>query len=311
MRNADCGMRDREKNGSGIRTQGYGTLYMVSTPIGNLEDITLRALRVLKGVDLIAAESAGHSRGLCRHYGIKTRLTTYNQHNRKVRGPELVKQLKSGLDIALVTNAGVPAVSDPGVLLAAQALAEDIKVSPVPGPSSVTAALSVCGLRSDRFLFRGFLSSRPGKRRKELKGLAAETCTMVFFEAPHRIEAMLRDVAEILGDREMVLLREMTKLYEELIRGRVSEVLDRLKEDRIKGEFTLVVAGGEGARSARGLPEEVRERMEGLLRRNRVSMKDIATRISAETDLTYREVYRACLALKRGGPADRPEGQES
>jgi 16S rRNA (cytidine1402-2'-O)-methyltransferase len=220
-----------------------GTLYIVSTPIGNLEDITLRALKILKSVDLIAAENVKHSKGLCRHYGIETRLTSYHQHNRNIKGPELIRRLKSGLDIALVTNAGTPAVSDPGGWLINQVLEHNINVSPIPGPSAVMAALSVSGFRVDRFLFIGFLSNKPSRRRKELRNLISEPRTMVFFEAPHRIKAMLMDIKEILGDRQIVVLRELTKVYEEIKRGFVSSILEKLDEGKIRGEFTLVVAG--------------------------------------------------------------------
>lgn len=241
-------MKGQKKNTSEIQNpkskiQNYGTLYIVSTPIGNLEDITLRALKILKSVDLIAAENVKHSKGLCRHYGIKTRLTSYHQHNRNVKGPELIKRLLSGSDVALVTNAGTPAVSDPGGMLINQVLERNINVSPIPGPSAVIAALSVSGLRVDRFLFIGFLSNKPSRRRKELRNLISEPRTMVFFESPHRIKAMLMDIKEILGDRQIVVLRELTKVYEEIKRGSVSSVLDELEEGKIRGEFTLVVAG--------------------------------------------------------------------
>ena len=186
---------------------GPGTLYVVSTPIGNLEDITLRALRILKEVDLIAAESVEHTRALCRHFGIETRLTGYNQHNQGVKGPALIRKLQQGSSIALVTNAGTPGVSDPGVLLARQAAEGGIRISPVPGPSAVTAALSVSGMRGESFVFCGFLSSRAGKRRGELKELASEKRTLVFFEAPHRIEETLQDLQEVLGDRPMLLIQ--------------------------------------------------------------------------------------------------------
>jgi len=234
-------MKGQKTNNSEI--QNYGTLYIVSTPIGNLEDITLRALKILKSVDLIAAENVKHSKGLCRHYDIQTRLTSYHQHNRNTRGPELIRKLKSGFDIALVTNAGTPAVSDPGGLLINQVLEHNINVSPIPGPCAVVAALSVSGLRVDRFLFIGFLSNKPSRRRKELRNLISEPRTMVFFEGPHRIKAMLMDIKEILGDRQIVVLRELTKMYEEIKRGLVGSILEKLDESKIRGEFTLVVEG--------------------------------------------------------------------
>ncbi|MFC1869484.1 16S rRNA (cytidine(1402)-2'-O)-methyltransferase [Thermodesulfobacteriota bacterium] len=195
-------MKDKDKKRAESKNEKKGTLYVVSTPIGNLEDITLRALKVLKDVDMIAAENVRHTKGFCNHYGIKTRLTGYNQHNRKGRGPDLIERMKAGSDIALVTSAGTPAVSDPGAMLIHMAIEEDIRVSPVPGPSAAIAALSVCGLRVDRFLFLGFLSNRPSKRKKELKNLVDEHRTMLFFEAPHRVKSMLTDLYGVFGDHQ-------------------------------------------------------------------------------------------------------------
>lgn len=272
---------------------------MVSTPIGNLEDITLRALDILKNVDRIAAESMEHSKRLCQHYGIKTRLVSYHQHNQRRKGPELIRSLKSGLDVALVTNAGTPGVSDPGALLVSKALGEGIKVSPVPGPSAVTTALSVSGLRTDRFLFLGFLSHRSSKRRKELRSLVSEQRTMVFFEAPHRLKAMLVDLKEVLGDRQMVLMREMTKVYEEMIHGAVSGILKQLGPEKIKGEFTLVVTGKEKDGKEGLLDSETRREIERLLKKEDMGVKDIATQISEEKGLSYRTLYRECLSIKR------------
>ena len=279
----------------------YGTLYIVGTPIGNLEDITLRALRVLKEVDVIAAESVQHSRGLCSHYGIRTKLISYNQHNQKVKGAELISRLKSGESVALVTNAGTPGVSDPGVMLSSQALEENIRVSPVPGPSSVAAALSISGLRGDKFVFLGFLSPRAGKRRKELERLALESRTMVFFEAPHRLRDMLGDLKEILGNRRIIIVREMTKIYEETISGLMSEILDVLEADQIKGEFTLVVSGNDQTEDGHCLTQEVEMKISDLLRENGLSVRDIAKRIASEDKVSYRNAYRACLAFKNKG----------
>jgi 16S rRNA (cytidine1402-2'-O)-methyltransferase len=207
--------------------------------------------------------------------------------------------LKSGLDVALVTNAGTPCVSDPGALLINQAVEEGIKVSPIPGPSAVISGLSVSGLRAERFLFLGFLSHRSSKRRKELKNLISEKRTMVFFEAPHRLQAMLMDLKDILGDRQIVLLREMTKVFEEIKRGLASAVLDQLEPDNIKGEFTLVVAGGEKNAEEGSIDRKTQRTIEKLLRENNMSIRDVATRISEEKGLTYRRLYKACLSIKR------------
>jgi 16S rRNA (cytidine1402-2'-O)-methyltransferase len=276
-----------------------GTLYVVSTPLGNLEDITLRALRILKEVDLIAAETVEHTRNLCRHYGIATKLTSFNQHNQRTKGPELVEGLKSGRSVALVTNAGTPAISDPGVFLVSSALKEGVGVLPVPGPSAVTAALSASGMRADTFVFCGFLSNRSGKRRKELGTLRPLSHTLVFFEAPHRLKGMLEDLREVLGDRSMVLHKEMTKLFEGTVEGSVGSVLSRLREEEIRGEYTLVVAGNEEKEKEQTLDEKVQEKMGRLLKAGTMSLKDIARKIASETGMEYRKAYKACLSMKR------------
>jgi len=277
-----------------------GTLYVVSTPLGNLEDVTLRALKVLGDADWIAAESVDHTRGLCERYGIKAKLTPYHQHNRKTKGPELLRRLQSGQDVALVTNAGTPGVSDPGVFVVSLALKEGIRVSPVPGPSAVTAALSASGLRGEKFLFFGFLSPKAGRRRKELKTLAGQPYTLVFFEAPHRLAATLEDMHEILGDRPMVLFKEMTKVFEEVTGASIGHVLDRLKEqEEIRGEYTLVVAGGEKRREAGEVDEDIEAMIDRMLKHGGMSIRDMARAIASEAGLDYRSVYRACIQRKR------------
>jgi 16S rRNA (cytidine1402-2'-O)-methyltransferase len=281
------------------QSSNRGTLYIVSTPIGNLEDITLRALNILKSVDVVAAEGVRHSMGLCRHYGIKTRLTRYNQHNRKVKGPELVERLKSGSDVALITNAGTPGVSDPGVFLIRQALEENVTVSPIPGPSAVTSALSVSGLPGDRFRFLGFISNRSSRRKKDLKALVSETETMVFFEAPHRIRAMLEDMRDIFEDRRIVLVREQTKLHEEVIRGSAGSLLERLKGNKLRGEFTLVVSGRDDEKEAPSIDKKIKERIGYLLKEGNMTLRDIATKLSTEQGVAYRAVYKECLLVKK------------
>jgi 16S rRNA (cytidine1402-2'-O)-methyltransferase len=278
---------------------GPGILYVVSTPIGNLEDITIRALRVLKEVDLIAAENVIHSKGMCRHHGIDTRLISYNQHNRMAKGPEIIRKLKAGSDIALITCAGTPAVSDPGSYLISLAVKEGIRACPIPGPSAVITALSVSGIRMDRFLFLGFLSNKAGKRRKELKGVKDEPRTIVFYEAPHRIQSMLTDIKDILGDRNMVLARELTKLYEDIMRGKVSDILKELDLKGAKGEITIVVEGKEQEETEEGLDEVMVERIEDALKKGTFSVRDIAEDIAAEKGLVYRMVYKECLRIKK------------
>ena len=280
------------------RNQKHGTLYVVSTPIGNLEDITLRALKVLKSVDMIAAENVKHTKRLCERFDIKTRITDYHQHNQSTKTKQLVNRLKSGSDLALVTDAGTPGISDPGVYLINRAVKEDIKVSPVPGPSAVVAALSVSGLPTARFVFLGFLSNKTGKRKRELEKLATETRTMVFFEAPHRIKAMLNDLREIFGEREMVILREMTKVFEEAQRGTPSDILESLTSDKIRGEFTLVVSGNESKEKSKGLSQGALNRIEELIKEKTMSIKDIAGLISGDEDVSYRQVYKGCLDIK-------------
>ena len=281
------------------REKREGILYVVSTPLGNLEDITLRALRVLKEVDLIAAESVGHSRGLCNRYGIRTKLTRYNQHNQKAKTPELISKLKSGLKIALVTNAGTPGVSDPGVYFISSAIQEKVRVIPVPGPSAVTSALSVSGMRGERFLFWGFLPPKASKRRKELRTLASFNHSIVFFEAPHRLREVLVELGEIFGDRPIVLARELTKVFEEVRRGSASSLQEKIRDDQIRGEYTLVVEG-KGKGNDKPLPDEnVEKRIVQLLKRGSMTVRDIAQELSLKTGIAYRDLYKKALLVKK------------
>ena len=276
-----------------------GLLYMVATPIGNMEDITLRALKILGGVHLIAAENVTRTRGLCQRHGIRTRLTKYSEHNRVRKAKELTEKLKSGWNIALVTDAGTPGISDPGAHLTKTVVEEGIRVIPVPGPSSVVSALSISGMSAETFVFVGFLPNKKGKRRQELTRIATEKRTLVFFEAPHRLLAMLTDMRDILGDRAMVMVREMTKVFEEVERGPVSSILEMLKDREIRGEFTLVVSGNEEAESPRTLDGEALKRIDSLLDRGSTSVKDIARRIAVEQGVSYRHVYKECLLRKK------------
>jgi 16S rRNA (cytidine1402-2'-O)-methyltransferase len=287
-------------NKKNITPPDPGTLYVVSTPIGNREDMTLRALRILKSVDLIAAEGVKHTSGLCRHFDIKTRLIRYNQHNQHSKGPQLIENLKSGSDIALVTNAGTPGISDPGGALIQQAMEDGIRVSPIPGPSALLAALSVSGLRTtERVLFLGFLPNRPGRRRKELENLESERATLVFFESPHRVLAMLRDLKEVLGDREIVVSRELTKKFEEVKRGSISSILNQIASKEIKGEFTLIVAGKEKGTDKDILNQEIRNTIEEWLRKKNMSVREIAQQLSERKELPYRRLYKECLRIKK------------
>jgi len=220
-----------------------GTLYIVSTPIGNREDITLRALRILKEVDLIAAEDTRHTSLLLRHYGIQKPLTSHFEGNELKKRDFILSKLKKGDRIALVSDAGTPGISDPGFRLIQTAIENQIAVVPIPGPSAVIAALSVSGLASDAFLFKGFLPHKMKKRRDLLKELEDVRETLIFYESPHRISETIRDIYEVLGDREIVLTRELTKVYEEILRGKVSEIQNQTADRQLKGEITLVISG--------------------------------------------------------------------
>jgi 16S rRNA (cytidine1402-2'-O)-methyltransferase len=219
----------------------HGKLFLVGTPIGNLEDITLRAIRVLKEVDLIACEDTRRTQKLLNAYQIKTPTISYHEHNEMTRAPELVIRMEEGSDIALVTDAGMPVVSDPGFRLVHLAVRHNIPVIPVPGASAFVAALAASGMPVDKFRFLGFLPSKKGARRKALEELQGATKTLVFYEAPHRLLEMLKDVQDVLGDREMVVAREVTKLHEEFLRGTTGSLIERLKKQPVKGEITVLV----------------------------------------------------------------------
>ena len=220
-----------------------GTLYVVSTPIGNLEDITLRALRILREVQIVAAEDTRHSRGLLSRYDIHTPLTSYHDFNKEEKTPVLLQRLSKGESVALISDAGTPTVSDPGYFLITQAIAAGVPVSPIPGPSAVLAAISVSGLPTDAFLFDGFLPKKRGARSRRLTELSAEKRTLIFFESPHRILGVLQEMLLLFGNRRVALARELTKAFEEIIRGRLSEVIQALEGRKTRGEITLVVEG--------------------------------------------------------------------
>jgi len=217
-----------------------GRLYIVSTPIGNLKDITLRAIEVLKQVDLIAAEDTRHTKILTTHYGIQTSLTSYFQYNRIRKADHLIRLLKEGKSIALVSDAGTPGISDPGFVIIRKALEENIEVVPIPGPAGFLTALSVSGLPTNKFVFEGFLSNKSSQRRKRLKELSNEERTVIIYESPHRILKTLGDVHEILGDIHIVCARELTKKFEEVRREKVSESIEHFSNTKILGEFIIL-----------------------------------------------------------------------
>lgn len=220
-----------------------GTLYIIATPIGNLDDFSQRAVETLKTADVVASEDTRIARKLLGKFGIQVPLISFFEHNEEKRIPELITQLEAGKTVALISDAGTPLISDPGYRLVREAAARDIRIVPVPGPSAVMAALSVAGLPTDRFTFVGFLARKPGKRKKELTQLTELAHTVVIFESPHRVLKTLQDMEEIMGARTVVLCRELTKRFEEILRGIPSELLKDLSDRKIKGEITLVVAG--------------------------------------------------------------------
>ena len=221
-----------------------GILYICGTPIGNLEDITLRALKILKEVNLIAAEDTRHTLKLLNHYQINTKITSYYEYNKFKKAPYLVEILKNGQDIALVSDAGMPGISDPGYVLIDLALKNNIKIIPVPGVSALITALVVSGLPTDKFVFEGFLPRKIKERKRYFKSIENEERTIIFYETPHRLKRALKDMLEILGDRRVVLARELTKMYEEIIRGKLSQILTEISTKEVKGEITLIVQGG-------------------------------------------------------------------
>lgn len=273
-----------------------GTLYLVATPIGNLEDLTFRAARVLKEVDVIACEDTRHTRGLLDAYGVHKPLLSYHEHNEHRRTPELVRRLLAGESIALVADAGTPLLSDPGYTVLRAAIEHGIPVVSLPGASAVTAALAVSGLPPDRFLFCGFLPRKAGERRDALVDVAKFPWTLVFFEAPHRIEAAIEDVLAILGDRRVALVRELTKRFEETLRGSASEVLGHVKKVPAKGELTLVIEGAGDRQQAVPPSDDAGAHLKQLLAGG-TSTKEAVTVIAQTYRLPRRTVYQLALEV--------------
>ena len=274
---------------------GGPSLYLVATPIGNLEDITLRALRVLKEVDLIACEDTRQTLKLLSHYGIKTRLVSYHEHNEMTKAAELVVDLEGGAKIALVTDAGMPGISDPGFRLIALAIRHHVPVVPIPGASAFLAALVASGLPTDSFRFSGFLPAKSGQRRKLLESVRESPRTQVFYEAPHRLLETLADVSEILGDaRHVVVAREVTKIHEEFLRGRAKEILEQLKaRGDVKGEITLLIAKPE-TQDMR--PEtstvSVAHRVREIMSKEKADEKAALKKVAKERGIGKSEAYR-------------------
>lgn len=272
-----------------------GALYIIATPVGNLEDITLRALRILREVDLIAAEDTRHSRKLLSHFGISKPLTSYFDHNKNIKGALILEKLREGMSVALISDAGTPCISDPGYQLIRDAWSSGVDVVPIPGPCAAVAALSASGIPVDSFAFEGFLPNRPGKRREKLLRLKDEGRVMVFYETPVRIVATLLDILEILGDRDAVLAREITKIHEEFLRGKVSEILKTMEARVIKGEIALMIAPSPPDEKKQGDMVEIL--LSRYILEEGLSLKDAVKRVVLESGEAKSGVYRRALKL--------------
>lgn len=269
-----------------------GVLYIVATPIGNLEDITYRAVRILKEADLIACEDTRQTRKLLDHYGIEKPLVSYHEHNESRRAEELVSKIEGGTIVAQVSDAGMPAVSDPGYVLVKLALEHGIQVVPIPGPSAVITALAASGLPTDAFEFRGFLPAKSGQRRTVLEKLRPIQHTVIFYEAPHRILETLEDVASSLGPQTTVVLaRELTKIHEEFIRGTAQEALETARGRILKGEITLLIGKSEGAEQPFETPD-LRARLQQIMREQSLDEKSALKLLAKETGQPKSELYR-------------------
>ncbi len=278
---------------------GTGTLYVVATPLGNLEDITLRAIRVMKEVAVVACEDTRRTVKLLNRYEIRTPLTIFHEHNKARAVPGILRRLRDGDSVALVSDAGTPAVSDPGYELVRAAVAEGIRVEVVPGPSALVAALVLSGLPTDRFAFEGFLPGRGEKRRKALRSLAGEARTMIFYESPQRVAAFLADAAEIFGERRACVVRELTKVHEEILRGTLPALSAEIAgRDAVLGEITVVIGGAPKA-AAPSVAGIVRDALEGAPG----SSRDLAREIAARTGLSRKEVYAEILRQRGAGDA--------
>jgi len=273
-----------------------GTLYIVATPIGNLEDMTFRAVRTLKEVDLIAAEDTRHSRKLLAHYGIATRMTPYHDHNEQLKTDYLIDRLLDGQNVALITDAGTPCIADPGYRIVQAAVAAGVRVVPIPGAAALAAAVSAAGLPSDRFAFEGFLPPKQGKRRAKLAELTNENRLLVFYEAPHRLAATLADMRETLGNRQAVVARELTKIHEEFRNGTLDEIAEYYREQQVKGEIVILIAPpvDDGRKQITDVVPLLRQ----LLAEGRMSFKDAVMQAAQQTGVSRSELYEMALRLK-------------
>ena len=275
-------------------------LYVVATPIGNLEDITLRALRVLKEVDLIACEDTRQTQKLLNHYDIEKRTVSYHEHNEMTRAAELIVDVERGASIALLSDAGMPGISDPGFRLITLAVRHHVPVVPIPGASAFLAALVASGLPTDSFRFSGFLPPKRGKRREVLENILASPRTQVFYEAPHRLIETMEDVVEVLGlNRQVVIAREVTKIHEEFLRGRAGELLEKLKQrGEIKGEITLLIGKSEDSIQTAAAKAGVRTRLKQIMTDEQVDQKAALKKVAKELGISKSEAYRELQRTK-------------
>lgn len=285
------------RGGLGAFNNPAMALYLVSTPIGNLEDITLRALNVLKSVDLIACEDTRHTGRLLNHFGIAKPTASYHEHNEQARAEELVQRLVEGKSVAIVSDAGTPGISDPAYRIVLAAIENKITVVPIPGAVALIAGLVASGLPTDSFLFAGFLPSKKMARRTRLEELKAERATLVFYEAPHRIRETLIDALEVLGDRRASLARELTKLHEQFIRGKLSELVAHFEINQPRGEMTLVIAGNEKDNSIPLETGSINEQVERLMLGG-ASRSDAIKQAAKTRSLSKREAYQLMLEEK-------------
>lgn len=275
-----------------------GILYIVATPIGNLEDITLRAIRILKQASVIAAEDTRRTKKLLDRYGIETPLTSYHDHNKEDKAPLLVAKLLEGHDVALVSDAGTPGISDPGYYLIRLTIGHGLRAAPVPGPVAAVAALSISGLPTDRFAFEGFLPSRRGQRLKRLYELSDDERTLIFYEAPHRVISTIEDMLAAFGDRKAVVTRELTKIHEEVVRLNLSDMVKKLKEGSVKGEFTIIVHGAEKKPGKEEAPD-LKEYLKDLMLHRGLSKKEAVAAAAEELGLPKKAVYQESLKLEK------------
>jgi 16S rRNA (cytidine1402-2'-O)-methyltransferase len=285
--------RKTDANGEGTENCQPGTLYLVGTPIGNLGDITLRALRILRESELVACEDTRQTQKLLNHYEIKTRTTSYHEHNEVTKAPELVTRLEQGTRVALVSDAGMPAISDPGYRLVRLCLEHNVPVVPIPGPTAIVAALVASGLPTHAFQFLGFAPGKRALRRKFLEGLGGYAGTSMFFEAPHRILDTVADLRDLLGDRQMALGRELTKVHEEFLRGSCAEVLEALRSrPRLQGEMTVLIEGAPESLSPAAKSEPLKLQVDRLMEERNLSRMEALKVVARERKISKSRAYR-------------------